>query len=268
MLEEAKAVVERLQGEPVRVAVHQPAYHPNIYYFRKMLASDVFVSLDTVQFADRDWQHRQEFFYEGRRRWLTVPVNNGRESIDRKRVVDHGRLAAHWRIIAQAYAKAPYFEMYREELAGVYRQPWTSLRDLCEEIVAFARRALGVETPVVRASDCFDGSASKGELLAELVSRVAGLGEPSRVVYLVCAHPIRPDHYINQRHHGNALSEREKLEARGIEVGAFHYRHPVYPQANVPAEVGFQRELSIVDLIFNVGPDARTVLDLSRVRDD
>ena len=252
----------------VRVAVHQPAYHPNIYYFRKMLASDVFVSLDTVQFADRDWQHRQEFFYGGRRRWLTVPVTNGREPIMRKRIADPGRLAAHWRIIDQAYAKAPYFELYRDELAEVYRRRWTSLRDLCDEIVAFTRRVLDVRTPVVRASECFGGQASKGDLLAELVLRAARPADPARIVYLVCAHPIRPDHYINRSHGGNPLTERDKLEARGIEVGGFHYRHPVYPQANVPAEAGFQRELSIVDLIFNLGPGARAALDRSGVRDD
>ncbi len=52
----------------IHIAIHQPGYHRYLGYFYKMYKSDLFVSLDTVQYVSREWQNRQKFYYKGKLR--------------------------------------------------------------------------------------------------------------------------------------------------------------------------------------------------------
>ncbi|GAA2773649.1 WbqC family protein [Kitasatospora cinereorecta] len=75
-------------------AIHQPNLLPRLSTVAKILAADVWVVLDDVQFARRDFQHRARlgsFADGGRARWLTVPTHlpDGRATLIREaRVVD------------------------------------------------------------------------------------------------------------------------------------------------------------------------------------
>lgn len=94
-------------GKVIRIGIHQPGYHRYCGYFYKMLKSDLFISLDTVQYVNREWQNRQTFYYDEKYKWLSVPVNRGREIIKLKKVVNPKVLKDHWGYIKFVYKKTP-----------------------------------------------------------------------------------------------------------------------------------------------------------------
>ncbi|MGW8375620.1 WbqC family protein [Streptomyces sp. ODS28] len=279
-------------AQTVRVAAHQPGYHRHLYYFYKMAVSDVFVSLDTVQFAAREWQNRQVFVRGGERRWLSVPVNRGREPIRDKRIADHGVLRDHWATLSSLYRSTPYFARYAPRLEEIYSTEWTLLRDLCDALTGVVREALDITTPYLRAGDLIPHpSHTRGALLAELARSAAVYAQrlPQRgerpcgerpyetppggegaggvpggtpgVEYLACATPMREDHYLMRASAQHpALTERQVMERHGVTVGTFPYRHPVYPQRQFPPGHPFEAELSAFDLLFNHGPRSRGML--------
>jgi WbqC-like protein family len=251
------------EGPMLSVAAHQPGYHRHLYYYAKMAAADVFVSLDTVQYVTREWQNRQAFWYAGRRRWLTVPVRQGREPLRDKKISDHRAIRNHWRVLSEIYRNAPYFGWYERDLAAVYETGWDRLIDLCDALDAVVTRGLGITTERLRASDLLpDSRATRGRLLAELALEVRrrACRPAAPVGYVACAAPMRADHYLRRRPAAGSPSELEVMHNLGVEVVTFSHRHPVYHQHQMPRGHPFEPELSAIDLLFNHGPDARAIL--------
>ena len=58
----------------MRVAIMQPTYLPWAGYFGLMQSVDLFVLLDTVQFARRSWQQRNQIKSLSGAKWLTASV--------------------------------------------------------------------------------------------------------------------------------------------------------------------------------------------------
>ena len=64
------------------VSAHQPNFLPYLGFFDKMDKSDVFVIRDEVQFAERDYHHRNRIRINGPRnnepqcKWIRVPVTH------------------------------------------------------------------------------------------------------------------------------------------------------------------------------------------------
>ena len=80
--------MEKSSNGIIRIGIHQPGYHRYCGYFYKMYKSDLFISLDTVQYVTREWQNRQIFYDNGKCKWLSVSVNKGREPIMNKKIID------------------------------------------------------------------------------------------------------------------------------------------------------------------------------------
>src|ERR1035437_4150954 len=56
------------------LTAHQPAYLPWLGYFDKIIKSDIFVYLDTVQFEKNSFTNRNKVKTPQGAAWLTVPV--------------------------------------------------------------------------------------------------------------------------------------------------------------------------------------------------
>ena len=57
-----------------RVAIMQPTFLPWIGYFALIHEVDTFVFLDSVQFAKRSWQQRNQIKTASGAQWITMPV--------------------------------------------------------------------------------------------------------------------------------------------------------------------------------------------------
>src|SRR5688572_14117403 len=106
-----------------RVAILQSNYIPWRGYFDILGSVDEFIIYDIVQFTKNDWRNRNRIRTANGLQWLTIPVKtSGRfgQTIAETDVDGTAWAGSHWKSISQAYARAPFFANYREQLEAAY----------------------------------------------------------------------------------------------------------------------------------------------------
>ncbi|MBI3099098.1 MAG: WbqC family protein [Planctomycetes bacterium] len=230
----------------VRVTGHQPNYLPYLGFFEKIARSDVFVLVDTTQFVKRGpfgWIHRNRIRTTdpGGWAWLTVPViTHGRFTQAIRDVEIDNRLPwarKHWKSLQWHYGRSPHFARYREFFQDLYSRKWDRL---CE-----------LNTAAIRG--CLEFLNLRPRF--EIASALGVAGEATDLVVDLCR-KSGGDVYLSGRH-GRDYLEPGKFAAAGIGLEFQEYAHPVYRQAH---EGPFVPDLSIVDLLFNHGPESLRIL--------
>ena len=226
----------------MKVAIHQPHYLPWLGYFAKWASADLFVFLDTVQYEKNGWQNRNRIKTPAGPRWLTVPVRAhlgmavGVVPID----TTQPWRARHLRAIENAYAKAPEWPRYRDELQRFYSREWGRLAPLAVDSARCLASALGVSTPTRLASDLAVADGPRQDATARLVAICRAVGA---------------DTYLAGRD-GALYLDADQFAAAGIAVATQRYEHPVYDQG--PGE--FTPFLSALDLLLMHGDEALGIL--------
>jgi len=219
-----------------RVAVCQSNYIPWKGYFDLIHDVDLFVFYDDVQFTKNDWRNRNLVKSANGLHWLTIPVGTDlRRRICDVMLTDPRWQRKHLKTLEHLYGKAQFFEHYRGLLEQIYvKREWASLSELNQAVVmTIARQCLGV-TAEFRSSLEFDCHGRKDERLLGLL-RVVGA-----------------DVYVSGPA-AKAYLDPGRFSAAGIEVIWKDYAgYPPYFQFHSPFEHG----VTILDLLFHVGPDA------------
>ncbi|OUJ75350.1 WbqC family protein [Hymenobacter crusticola] len=227
-----------------KVAILQSNYIPWKGYFDIIGAVDEFIFYDEVQYTRRDWRNRNYIKTAQGLAWLTIPVvQQERESqrIDDTIVSDRNWAVKHWRTLAQTYARAANFHVYKAQFEELY----TSLSTvyLSEINVAFIRaicQVLDIRTKLSWSTD---------------YSLPAGLNKTERLVRLVQA--AGGTEYLTGPAAHNYLDTRQFAEAN-IALHWMNYEnYPTYRQLHSPP---FEHGVSIVDLLFNEGSQAAAFL--------
>ncbi|HYE98777.1 MAG TPA: WbqC family protein [Planctomycetota bacterium] len=225
---------------------HQPNYLPYPGLFEKIARADRFVVVDDVQFVKRGpfgWIHRNRIRTTSPQGWdwLSIPVlTSGKftQTIREAKVDD--RLPwtrKHWRSLEWNYRKAKYFAEIGPELRALYERPWTMLCDVTVAFLELFLRLLGIRTPV------------------DLQSRLGVKGESTGLIVNL-SKAVGADVYLSGAH-GRDYLDPAALEASGVRVEFQDWRCPEYPQCQ-PGP--FIPNLSIVDVLFNCGPDSMKVI--------
>jgi hypothetical protein len=217
------------------VTVHQPQYLPWLGYFDKMRRADVFCYLDNVQYKKNDWQNRNRIKTARGWQWLTVPVHyRYPQKICEVTINNTVKWKnKHRQALISNYNRAPFFKEFFELLEPVYLKDWELLCELNMHLIEQLRAVLKLDQqPTVKASD-FD--------LSE---------EPTDRLIDICQ-ALKADTYLAGQDGVNYMN-MERFEQRGIRVIVQDFKHPVYPQAFE----GFQSHMSVVDLLFNCGPQS------------
>ncbi len=220
-----------------RVAILQSSYIPWKGYFDLMRHVDEFILYDDAQFTKRDWRNRNQIKTKDGLLWLTIPVHvKGHFTQAIKDVVisdaDWGR--KHFKTIAAAYARAPYFGMYREMLEDLYRGSTSPrLSEVNRRFIEAFAGVLGIRTKLSWSMDY--------ELPEGRVERLVALCQQAGATAYLSGPAARS--YIDHSLFANA----------GIDVSYIDYSgYPEYPQMHPP----FAHHVSVVDLIVSVGPAA------------
>ena len=222
----------------MRAAIIQSSYLPWKGYFDIIANVDLFVFLDDVQYTRNDWRNRNRFKFSGGVSWLTIPCGGGRHlRICDVALQDTAWQERHWNSIKQNYQKTPYFACYREFFEELYlERRWSSLSELNQFATKYVARELLGLTTEFRDSREFEPSGCKTNRLLSILTQV----RPSVDVYV--SGPTAQGY----------LREAE-FAAAGMDVQyACYSGYPEYPQRFPP----FRHDVSIVDLLFNVGPEA------------
>lgn len=223
------------------VSIHQPNYIPWLGFFHKIAQSNVFVSLDVVQFTKNSFQNRNKIKTANGEIWLTVPVLTKNKfgqitnEVEINNTVSWGR--GHCRSIQQNYSKTPCFKFFIDFFETVYMdEKFTKLVDLNETIIKFINEILGIRTKFVKASSL--GVQGQGtELLVEICKTIGA------------------DTYLSGSG-GKKYLEELKFKDESIQLIYDNFQHPIYDQLFGP----FLPNLSIIDLIFNHGPQSLDIL--------
>lgn len=225
-----------------RVAIMQPTYLPWLGYFGLMKSVDLFILLDSVQFARRSWQQRNQIKTANGPIWLTVPVlsKGKRDQLITEVEIDRSRdfPQSHQKTLELNYKKAPHFDAYAPRLLSLLEDHNHQLIDLTIGVIACLRDALGIATPIRRSSE-FDVPGTKAELLASLCDQVGAT------------------EYISPPGSMDYLEESDAFARRGIPLRYFSFTHPEYPQRFG----GFLPYMSVIDLLFNCGPDSLSMIE-------
>jgi hypothetical protein len=229
----------------MRVAIHQPHFLPWLGYLHRMAQADLFVLLDHVQFERRNYQNRTMIRMNDEAHWLTVPVV---QRSQKERIIDKeldNRLdgakwwaPSHFTTLRHAYREAGFFSTYAAAFRQLFETRWQRLVDLNHAGLEVLREAFGIRTPLARSS-ALGVEGARGELNLNICRAVgadtliAGMGGSRR--YL----------------------DVEAFARAGVQVVHHDWCHPEYPQCGAPRFIG---GLSAVDMLFNCGPQSRSLL--------
>jgi len=217
------------------VAVHQPQYLPWLGYFDKIDNADVFCFLDNVQYKKNEWQNRNRIKSTHGWQWLTAPVlYRFPQKINTVRINNTVNWKKkHLQALITNYGKAPFFDDFFNFFEGVYSTEWEFLADLNIYLVQQLIGMLGLESKTTARASELQLSDDPTDRLIDICKTLGG------------------DTYLSGRD-GTQYMDLERFRQRGIRVIVQDFKHPVYPQLFGD----FQSHLSIVDLLFNCGPDS------------
>jgi hypothetical protein len=221
-----------------RVAVLQSSYLPWKGYFDLVHDVDLFVFYDDVQYSKGSWRNRNRIKTPRGLEWITVPVGprESRLICEVELPADPAWAADHARRIEGSYREAPFFADHWPLLQETYREidRFATLSQLNRHLAErIAREALGIRTDFADSRD-LRLAGRKQERLLDLLAQVGAevyVSGPAARSYI----------------------EPERFAAAGIELVWKDYAgYPEYPQLHPP----FRHEVSIVDLLFHLGPAA------------
>jgi hypothetical protein len=219
-----------------KVAVLQSNYIPWKGYFDIIHDVDLFIFYDDVQYTKNDWRNRNKIKTAQGVRWLTIPVGASEQRlICEVELNDNHWSRKQWATIQQSYSKTPYLKQYQDFFERVYTQDkWTNLSELNQFLIkTISSEFLGIETEF-RDSREFDLTGKKADRLLDLLHKAGAT--------LYVSGPSARDY----------LDELRFTEA-GIKLVYKDYSgYPEYPQLFPP----FEHAVSILDLLFNCGPEA------------
>lgn len=226
---------------PKSVAIIQSNYIPWKGYFDMIGMVDEFVLLDDVQYTRRDWRNRNLIKTANGLQWLTIPVDvKGRfeTKISEVTIADTTWGKDHWNKILQAYSKALFFKDYRTQVEELYLT--TSeiyLSKINYQFIKMINSILGLETPIHWSQD-FIVSAEKSQRLLDICKK------------------LKASTYVSGPA-ANDYLQVDLFRQEGIEVIWMDYNgYPEYRQLHG----AFKHGVSVLDLIFNEGSNARKFL--------
>lgn len=228
------------------VAIHQPNFVPWLGYFRKIACADAFAFLDAVAFSKGSWTNRVRLLVAGRARWVTCPVRQALgQPIDQVHIDE----CQPWReklvkTLETNYGRAGSFRSVMGWLADLIRWPTDLLADFNVRCIVEIACRLGLQCRFVRQSEMAGASDQKG----------------SAALAHICRH-LKADTYL-AGDGADGYEDPSAYEAAGIRMSTSRFRPQRYPQVGSRE---FVPGLSILDALFNVGPDRTRSLLLSEV---
>lgn len=222
------------------VTIHQPQYLPWIPYFAKILAADEFILLDNVQFQKNGVQNRNQIKTPNGKMWLTVPVKHEfGQKIKDTMIANQQQICKHLKSIRINYQKSPYFDEVFFLLSEHLSEPVSNLSELNSKLIIAILNYLGYKGKIVYASALYDGDAKGSQLILELCKAA------------------KAEFYFSG-HGGKNYMDIDKFKNNSINVLFHNYKVPMYHQ--LYPKLDFMGDLSIIDLMFNVGEESMNII--------
>jgi WbqC-like protein len=216
----------------------QSNYIPWRGYFDFIDDCDLFVYYDDVQYTHRDWRNRNRIKTDRGLLWLSVPVLHDHHTLIQDARIDYSTrwVDKHIRSLTLAYQKAPHFRAWGEEFFELLRETPATISALNVRVCAWVMGKLGIRTATRMSHELgVEGGREERPLrMLQKLGASAYLSGPSARPY----------------------TDAGGFRTAGIRLEYKTYDYPEYPQLHGAFEPG----VSVLDLLFNCGPDARRYL--------
>jgi len=223
-----------------RCAINQSNYIPWKGYFDLIGTVDHFIIYDSRQFTKNDWRNRNKIKTHNGPQWLSIPVKvpTLHMPIDEAQIADPKWAKKHWASISQSYSRCEFFDAYKGFFEKFYDTvDETLLTRINESLIRGICEMLDIKTHIHRDTDF----TLEGDRVMRLIN--------------LCKQ-LKADTYLSGPRAKDYMDEQLFLE-HGIKVEWMDYSgYPEYTQRFEP----FEHAVSVLDLLFNEGPNARNFM--------
>lgn len=229
-------------SENMKIAIHQPNYLPWIGYFDKLDQVDKFVILDKAVHSKSGFVNRNKIKTPQGSLVLTVPLKNKEKPIYELQIANNNNWqVSHWRAIEANYKKCKYWATYKDGFEQFFRSKWENIAALNIALIKHINALLNISTEILLESDFQMDFGNSNARNVNIVSHLGG------DVYLsgIGARVYNDESEFNKHH---------------IKLVYQDFKHPEYPQR----WGDFQPNLSIIDMLFNCGPETIEIIRKQR----
>ena len=221
------------------VMISQSNYIPWKGYFDMIASVDVFVVYDEVQYTKNDWRNRNLIKTKNELQWLTIPVKQKSlsQTICETEVFNTNWKKKHIGSLQSNYGKALFFKEFKERIFKIYELSSTSLSEINLRFIKEICAILEIETRIID-SRSLNLSGNKQQRLVQACRKL------NANTYL--SGPAAKS-YIDEDFFTSNQIKLEWMDYSGYKT---------YNQLHPP----FKHEVSILDLIFNEGANAKKFL--------
>tara|TARA_B100000787_G_scaffold167446_1_gene154237 strand:+ start:145 stop:858 length:714 start_codon:yes stop_codon:yes gene_type:complete len=220
----------------MKIAISQPTYFPWQGYFALIDYVDEFVFLENIQFNKRSWQQRNRIMNNQKEIFLTMPVKTKGRFTQNICEVEIDNLEQNKKknisLIKNAYLKCKYFDCYFEDFKKILSKNHIKLADLNKELIMHICKILNINTIITNDKN-FQLSSKRDEYLKDIC------------LMKNC------NNYISTIGSKEYFGEAQYFPNTKIKIDYFDFKNSIYPQNSKK----FISHLSIIDLLFNLGPD-------------
>ncbi len=200
------------------------AYLPNIQYFRALTQNGGAEIEQWESFPKQSFRNRCVILTEGGPMSLSIPVvkaNSKQLTKDVRISYTENWQPKHWHAITSAYNSSPYFEYFKSDFEVFYKQKFEYLCDYNARLTSLVLDILGIKASIRHT----DEYRKTEEIAASGKTDLRDLIHP-------------------------------KVEQTD---GIAYYTQKPYPQV-FDCKIDFEPNMSIIDLVFNIGEEARWYL--------
>lgn len=203
------------------------AYLAPIPFYKAMVQADTVLTEQWDNYVKQTFRNRCIITGANGKQVLTIPVEKptgGKSLMKDLRISDHGNWRhLHWNALESSYGKSPFFEYYADDLRPFYERKWDYLIDYNEALQEKMFELLDIEVKI---------------------QRTTAFHQPT---------PNRPSTMTDK---GGITDLRHLAEPSSLQSLPFTPYYQVFAQRH-----GFTPHLSIVDLLFNMGPESVLLLN-------
>lgn len=213
----------------------QSNYIPWRGYFDLIDDVDLFVFYDDVRYTAKNWRNRNRIKTANGPKWLSVPVRHHRDTLIQEAEIDYKQrwVGKHIRSLTLAYEKAPFFKTYAGPYFDLLARRFSTISALNVAACRWVMDCLAIHARTCMSAELGIAGATRNRPLAILkrLGATAYLSGPTAKPY----------------------TDVEAFAAAGIGLEFKSYEYADYPQLHGT----FEARVSILDLLFNCGSEAR-----------
>lgn len=230
-------------SDTVKIAIHQPNYLPWIGFFDKLDQVDQFVLLDNADHSKSGFLNRNKIKTPQGELLLTVPLKNKEIPINEIQIANNKNWQmSHWKSIETNYKKCPFWGDYSDGFEQIYQKKWEKIATFNIALIEHIKSLLTITTDLLLASDFQIDFGKSNARNVNITSYLKG------------------DIYLSGTG-AQVYNDPSEFEAQQIQLIYQNFNHPVYPQR----WGDFQPNLSIIDMLFNCGPETINILRKNRL---